>query len=155
MELSSTPSSSPAEAARLNFLHLKTQQVQLLRVGFFVHDQRGFFGFECGAAADQFAECRAFLFQAAEGVEDGELPGGMQQRLMVVRAVHVHQPFADGGQHVQRGGRAVDELAVRAVGRERALEDKLVFLARFQAVLNSRDFFFLTWRRPRDFKFAP
>ena len=88
-----------------------------------------------GAAADEFAEGFALLFQAAERVENRELFRRMQQRLVIVRAVHVHQPFADGGQRVQRGGRAVDELAVRAAGGERALEDELVVLARFQAVL--------------------
>ena len=58
----------------------------------------------------------------------------MQQRLVIVRAVHVHQPFAEAGQRGQGGGRAVDELAVGAGGGERALEHELMILARFQAV---------------------
>ena len=93
-------SSSGLQARGGNFLNLKAQQVQLLRVGFFVHDERGFFGFQLRAAADEFAKGFAFLFQSAERVENRKLLRGMQQRLMVVRAVHVHQPFADGGEDV-------------------------------------------------------
>ena len=88
-----------------------------------------------GAASNQFAERLALFFQSAERVENRELLRRMQQRLMIVRAVHVHQPFADGGETLQRGRRAVDELAVGAGAGERALEDELIFLARFQAVL--------------------
>ena len=117
-----------------NFVHLKTQQVQLLRVGFLIHDQRGFLIFERGAASDQFAERRLLLFQATERVENRELPAGMQKRLVVVRTVHVHQPFADRRQHIQRGGRAVDKLAICSTSREGALENELIFLARLQAV---------------------
>ena len=58
----------------------------------------------------------------------------MQQRLMVVRAVDVHEPFADGGERGERGRRTVDELAVRAGAGECPFEDKLVLLARFEAV---------------------
>ena len=117
-----------------NFVHLKTQQVQLLRVGFLIHDERGFFAFERGTALNQSAERRPLLFQIAERIENGELLRGMQKRLVVVRAVHVHEPFANRRQDVQRGGRAVDELAVRAAGGEGAFEDELIRLARLQAI---------------------
>ncbi len=53
---------------------------------------------------------------------------------MIVRPVNVHQPFADGREHVECRGRAVHELAIRAGGRERSLEDQLIFFARLKAV---------------------
>jgi hypothetical protein len=48
--------------------------------------------------------------------------------------MHIHQPFADGCQDIQRRGRAVDELTVGPRIGERALEDELIFRARFQPV---------------------
>ncbi len=59
----------------------------------------------------------------------------MEQRLVVVRPVDVHEPFADGRQAVQRGGRAVDELAVGAGAGEGAFQDELILFARLEAVL--------------------
>ena len=123
-----------------NFVHLKTQQVQLLRVGFLIHDERGFFAFERGPALNQSAKRRPLLFQTAERIENGQLLRRMQKRLVVVRAVHIHEPFAYRRQDVQRGGRAVDELAVCSTGGEGAFEDKLIFLARLQAVFLQKKF---------------
>ncbi len=54
---------------------------------------------------------------------------------MIVRAVHVHQPFAQRAEHLQRGRRPIDELPVRARERERALEHELFVFARFKSVL--------------------
>ena len=54
---------------------------------------------------------------------------------MLVRSVDVHQPLAQGGEDVQGGGRAVDELAVGAGAGEGALQDELVVLARLQAIV--------------------
>ena len=73
--------------------------------------------------------------QSAKGVENGELARGVQQRLLIVRAVHIHQPFADLLEHGQRGGAAVDELAIAAGGGERAFEEQLIVLTRLQTVL--------------------
>ena len=70
----------------------------MLRVSFFVHDQRGLFGFQRGTAAHHSAKRGAVIFQSAKGIENGQLFGRVQQRLMIVRTVHVHQPFAEGGQ---------------------------------------------------------
>ena len=58
----------------------------------------------------------------------------MQQRLMIVRAVHVDQPFADLLEHRERGGAAVDKLAVAAGSGKGALEEQLVFLTGFEAM---------------------
>ncbi len=48
--------------------------------------------------------------------------------------MNVHEPFADGRQRVERCGRAVDELAIRAAGGECALEDKLIVFTCLKAV---------------------
>ena len=64
----------------------------------------------------------------------------MQQRLVVVRAVHVHEPFADVSERGERGRRTVDKLAVGSGGGERAFKDKLIFLARFEAVFFEKIF---------------
>jgi phosphoribosyl 1,2-cyclic phosphate phosphodiesterase len=48
--------------------------------------------------------------------------------------MNVHEPFADAGEHGQRGRRTIDELAVYACIGEMTFEDELVFLARFQAI---------------------
>ncbi len=53
---------------------------------------------------------------------------------MFVRAVDVHEPFAQGGEDGQGGGRAVDELAVGAGAGEGAFQEELVVCARFQPV---------------------
>ena len=60
--------------------------------------------------------------------------------MVVVRAMNVHQPFADGGERGERGCRAVDKLPVRASAGERALEDELIFLARLQAIFFEKYF---------------
>src|ERR1041384_2850660 len=54
---------------------------------------------------------------------------------MLVRPVDVHQPFAELRQCCERGWRTVDELLVRSSRGERALEEQLMVLAWFQAVL--------------------
>ena len=54
---------------------------------------------------------------------------------MVVRPVQIHEPFPDVGENIERGRRAIDELAIRARAGERAFKDELMFLARFEAIL--------------------
>ena len=63
------------EPRRGDFLHLKAQQINLLRVGLLIHDQGGLLGFERGAAADEVAKGLAFAVQVPKGVQDGQLPG--------------------------------------------------------------------------------
>ena len=123
-----------------NLLYLKAQQVQLLGIGPFIYDEQGFFRLQRGAAPDQFTKSGTILFQAPEGIEDGELFGGMQQGLVIVRAVHVHQPLADGGERGEGRGRTIDELAVGARIGECALEDKPMVVAGLQAVFIEKAF---------------
>ncbi len=129
-----------AEPRAGDFPDLKAQQVELLHVGFFVHHESGFFSFEGVATMDECAKSLAFRLQTAKSVEDGELSGGMEQRLMFVRAVHVHEPFADGGQGIEGGGRTVDELAIGAAGGKRALEHQLMVFAGFKTVVIEQRF---------------
>ena len=68
------------------------------------------------------------------------MPGRVQQRLVLVRAVNVHQPLTEAGQHVQRRGGTVNELAVGAGAGERAPEDKLILFARLQTVFIEKRF---------------
>ena len=53
---------------------------------------------------------------------------------MVVRAVYIHEPFAERGEDIQGGGRAVYELAIQAIASESALQKELAVLARFEPV---------------------
>ena len=93
-----------------DFLDLKPQQIELLRVGGFINHEIDLGLFNLGAALEQGGKGGARLLQSAKGVENGELARGVQQRLMIVWAVHIHQPFADLLEHGQRGGAAVDEF---------------------------------------------
>ena len=56
--------------------------------------------------------------------------------------------LADGRQHLQSGGRTVDELAVGAGGGKDPLENQLIFRARFQAVF-LEEFFHRVLRGPQ------
>ena len=118
-----------------DFLYLKPQQIELLRVGGLIDHEIGLGLLNLSAALEQGGEGGARLLQSAKGIENGKLSRGMQQRLMIVRSVHVDQPFANPLEHSQSGGATIDELAIAAGGRERAFEEQLVFLAGFQTVL--------------------
>jgi predicted lysophospholipase L1 biosynthesis ABC-type transport system permease subunit len=122
------------EARSLNLAGLKAEQVKLLGIGLLINDQRGLLGVERGAPADEVREGLALGIEVSKGVQDRKLAGGMQQRLVLVRAVDIHQPLAQGGQDVQCRRGAVDELAVGARAGEGALQDKLVVGARLEAV---------------------
>ena len=123
------------ELGGLDLADLKAQQIQLAHVRILVDDQLGFLRGQAGPLVNERGEVDPLFFQPAVSVENLELPRGLEQRLVVVRAVDVHEPFADGGEHVERGRRAVDELPVAARGRKTALEEELIFLARLDAVL--------------------
>ena len=66
-----------------------------------VHNQRGPLGFERRAATDQPGECFAGGMQGAEGVQDGQLSWGVEQRLVIVGAVDIDQTFAERAQRLQ------------------------------------------------------
>ena len=59
---------------------------------------------------------------------------------MIVRPVHVHQPFPNPAERGERRGRTVDELAICPRTGERAFEDQLIFRARFKAVFIQKVF---------------
>ena len=59
---------------------------------------------------------------------------------MVVRAVHIHEPFANRRENIQGRWRTVHKLAVCSTDSERAFEDELIFVAGFEAVLFQKIF---------------
>ena len=67
-----------------------------------------------------------------ERIEQLQLLVSRQQRLMIVRPVKVDQFVAKIFQDRQGGRRAIDELAVCAACRKRALDDEITF-TRFNA----------------------
>jgi hypothetical protein len=97
-----------------DFVDLEAKQIKLLRVGLFIDDERGLLGLDGSLAADQPGKRFPFGIEAAERVEDGELFGRMQQRLMLVRAVDIDQRLTEGGENAERSGRTVDELPIGA-----------------------------------------
>src|SRR5437763_10135117 len=129
-----------AQAGGGDFAGLMAEQIELLRVSFLIHDQAGFFGLERGAAADETGEAFPQRIQVAESIEKGELFCGMEQGLMVVGSVNVHQPFAEGGERVRGGGGPVDELAVGAGRAEGAFEDELAAVTRLESILLEKPF---------------
>ena len=76
----------------------------MLRVSLLIHHKRGLLRLKRGPATDQFREGFALLLQFSERIENGQLPRRVQQRLMVMRPVDVHQPFANRAERLQRGG---------------------------------------------------
>jgi len=71
---------------------------------------------------------------------DGELAGGVQEGLVLVRSVNIHQRFAERSEGIQRCRRAIDELAVGACGRKSAFEHELVVFARFETIFREKRF---------------
>ena len=63
--------------------------------------------------------------QAAEGVEDGAVRGGIGQRPVVVLAVDLDEGRADGAQHLHAHGLVVDEGAGAPVGHLHAAQDQV------------------------------
>ena len=87
-----------------DFLHLKTEQIELLGVSALIDDEFTFLPEKFGAAGNFLGERGARLGEFTVGIEDIELLGGMQQRLMIVRTVHIDQHFADGSEDRESGG---------------------------------------------------
>ena len=117
-----------------DFLYLEAEQVELLRVSAFVDDQLAFLAEQVGAAGNFLGEGGARFGEFAISVENIELLGGVEERLMIVGAVHIDEHFAERSKNRERGGRAVDELTIRAGGSEGALEDELMIFAGFETV---------------------
>ena len=83
------------ELGGLDFADLKAQQVQLAGVRIFIDDQLGFLRGQGSPQIDERCEVVPLFSKPAVSVKYLELPRGLEQRLVVVRAVDVHQPFAD------------------------------------------------------------
>lgn len=117
-----------------NFLDLKAEEIELLLVGFFIDDEGRFFFGEGGAALEQGAELSALGGQVAVGIENAELAGGLEERLVVVGPVHIDEPFADGTEDAEGGGGAIYELAVGAGAGKTTFEEELLVFAGVQPV---------------------
>jgi hypothetical protein len=118
-----------------DFLDLKAEEIELLSVGLFVDDERGLLGGEGDAFAQLVTEGGHLGLEAAKGVEDGELPGGLEEGLVVMGPMNVDQGIAELGEDREGGGRAVDELAVDTGRGKGALEEELLVFARLEAVV--------------------
>ena len=117
------------EACGLDFADLVPEEVALpLRLGG-VGDEGRKLVPEGIAAPDGVREGLADGTEATEGVEDGQLLGGLEEGLVVVRPVEIDEPFADRGQGGEGRGRPVDELAVDPGRRHGAANDEHAALA--------------------------
>ena len=124
-----------AELRGLDLVRLMAEQIDLALQGRLARRERGVLG---GDGVQPGKVLLVFLPQrvgSGEGVEQVELPGVGEQRLVVVRPVQVHEPVAEQLQHGERGRAAIDELAVRAGGGKDALQNELRVLARLHALL--------------------
>ena len=119
---------------RRNLMNLEAEKIELLGVAFFVLNESSLLFFQSSALAEQAGKCLAEFPHAAECVEDGQLFGGVQQGLVVVGSMNIHEPFSQHSQNVERGRRTIDELAVCSIAGEGPLQDELIVLARFQAI---------------------
>ena len=75
--------------------------------------------------AHQRAQSLAALVRSREAVQEEELPRRLQQALVLVLAVELHQELAQALEQAHGGGRVVDEGAVPTGARELALDDEL------------------------------
>ena len=72
--------------------------------------------------------------QVPERVEDLQLFGRMQQRLMVVRPVNIDQPLTQRAEKIESGWGPIHELPIGAASGEGALEQKLIVCARLKSI---------------------
>ncbi len=112
------------EPGIVDFADLEAEEIELAGVGLVIDDELGAGGEEIGALLEKLGEGGASRVEVGEGVEDGELAGGLEEGLMFVRAVEVDELFAEGGEGGEGGGGTVDELAIGAAGGEGAFQDE-------------------------------
>ena len=84
-----------------------------------------------GPALGQLAHAGQQRLVAAEGVQQGQLLAAVEQGLVFVLAVDLHQPAAQFGQLAQGGGAAVDPGARAAVGADDAAQLAAVLVVEF------------------------
>ena len=70
-----------------------------------------------------------------ERIEQVDLELRTEQRLVVVRTMHVHQQFADASEDLKRDRTVVDQVLAGAGRLDDASDDKLAVLAGIQAAL--------------------
>jgi hypothetical protein len=117
-----------------NLIDLKTKQIQLLRVSPLVHDQRRFLRLQLAATRRRASKLAAQTRQPRESVKNIALPQWIEQRLMIMRPVHIDEFPSQAGQRLQRGRRTIDELAICPRNRENPLQNQLIVRAWLDAV---------------------
>ena len=80
---------SGAKLSACYFVHLETEQVELLGVGFLVHDQVGLFLLEFLVLSQHHREPAPLVGKSAERIQDMQLAADVQKRLVVVCAVNI------------------------------------------------------------------
>lgn len=117
------------EACGLDFLGLMCEEVALAVDGSVVAEEGLEILPEAIAAVDERGHRVTQLQEAAEGVEDVELSCGLEEGLVVMGPMEVHEALAEGGQRGEGGWRAIDELPIDAVRRNGASDDEGAGLA--------------------------
>ena len=59
-----------------------------------------------------------------EGVEDGQVVGGVEQAMLVELALHLDQTITDSGQETDAGRLIIDESAAAAIGAQGPAQDE-------------------------------
>lgn len=121
------------ETSHLDFGYLVSEEVALPFDGGGISDEGIEVVAQAVALVDGVGEGTAKGGEAGEGVEDGKLSSGFEERLMVVGAVQVDEPLAEVGERGECGGRAVDELPVGSRRGERSANDEGPGLAGIEA----------------------
>ena len=119
------------EVGGVDFLELIAEQFEFLFAGVFGVAEFFEFGGLGAPCAVVLAVGGMGGVGAGVGVEHGELALGGEQRLVVVRAMQVHQVFAEALEQGQRDRRIIDKLAVGGLA-DHAADDELGVVAGFQ-----------------------
>lgn len=118
-----------------DLVDLEAEEVELSGVGLFVDHEGSLLGGQGCPATMQLGECLPLGSEAAEGIEDQELPGGMEQGLVFVRSMEIDKEGTQEPESREGRRRTIDELPIGAAGRERTLQHQRTRIARIQAVV--------------------
>ena len=74
----------------------------------------------------QARKALSLLFQAAKGIQNFQLARGVKQRLMLMRAMNIDQPFAQPCKDAHGRGRTIHKLPAASCGRDCSFDDQLL-----------------------------
>ena len=121
------------DLGRLDLAHLVLQKRKPLLPFRLAHFQCRLFLLDAAQFTIGRGTSRAERTELAKGIEQFRLLVVRQQRLVIVRTVHIDEPVAERLQYLQRHGAAIDELPVRTRGGHGALKQKSAAVARLRA----------------------